>query len=70
MFVPASRVGFVPVHHFMAGTECWLKPWGSYLVFHGRLAAADMHVSAASPYFSLGRKTFWPGEGLPQYCWE
>lgn len=49
MFVLESQVGFVPVHHFMAGTECWLNPCGSYLVFLAGLAAADMHSGAASP---------------------
>lgn len=68
MFVPEIQVGFVPVHHFMAVTGCWLQPCVPYLVFHGGLAAAAMQSSAASPSFSLGRKTFWPREGFPQYC--
>lgn len=68
MFVPESQVECVPVHHFMPGTECWIKPRGSYLVFHGGSAAADMHRRAASSSFSLGRKIFCPGEGFPWYC--
>lgn len=66
VFVPDKQVSAIPVQHFMAGSKCWLRPSGLYLVFHGGFAAADVHSSTTSLCLSLGRRTIWLGRVFPR----